>query len=373
MKQKTRYSILIAVAALTISSASCKKTAEKSDDSIPEVSVTKAVQDSVVIYHTYPGILKANNMVPLVGRVDGYLKGKYYEDGQFVEKGQLLFSIDDTEYRDQVNQAEAALSSAISSRDYAEQQYSAMQKALKSDAVSVMEVNKAKSTLEQAEASIKTARAQLETARKQLSYCSIRAPYSGHVSAPTMSVGAYVSGAGSPVVLANLYEDATMFAEFYIDDKSMQKILLGKESDKIDLDSIPLYFEQDIKGSYIAKLSYISPEVDQSTGTLTLRANVDNHNGRLQDGMYVSINLPSESDPKAILVKDASIATDQLGKYIYAVSDSNKVVYTPIQAGSVVRDSMRIVTDGVKPGTRYVDKALLKVRNGMQIKPIETK
>ena len=369
-----KAAILIGVLSGAMALASCSGKEKQSDaESAPAISVAKAVEDSVVIYHTYPGTLMANNTVALVGRVDGYLREKYYTDGQLVEKGAVLFAIEDTQYRDQVQQAQAALATARSDREYASAQYSAMQKALQSDAVSVMEVNKAKSALEQAEASIKNAEAQLQTAQTNLGYCTIRAPYRGHVSAPTMSVGAYVSGAGAPVTLATLYEDATLLAEFNIADKTMQEILLGDVRNKIDLDSIPLHFQHDIPQRYYARLKYISPEVDPATGTLQLRAEVGNPAGDLHDGMYVDIALPSRSDPHAVLVKDAAISTDQLGKYLYTVSSADKVTYTPIKVGDIVRDSMRIVVSGVRPGEMYVTKALLKVRDGMTVKPVEEK
>ena len=70
-----------------------------------------------------------------------------------------------------------------------------------------------------------------------------------------------------------------------------------------------------------------------------------------------------------MLIKDAAIGTDQLGKYVYVVNDSDKVVYTPITVGDVYRDSMRIVNSGLSPDSRYVTRALLKVRDGMKVKP----
>lgn len=365
---KTSECLTLAVTLLF--AVSCSHGRQQGGEDLPEISVAEAVTDSVVIYHTYPGELKANNTVDLVGRVNGYLRAKHYDDGQLVEKGRLLFTIEDTQYRDQVRQAQSDLATARSNRDYAAAQYAAMTKALESDAVSVMEVNKAKSSLEQAEASIRSAEAQLQTAQTNLGYCRIYAPYRGHVSVPTMSVGSYVSGEGAPVTLATLYEDATLYAEFHIADKAMQEILLGDRLSKVDLDSIPLEFQKDIPGHYYGRLIYVSPEVNRATGTLTLRAEVDNTGGYLHDGMYVSIRLPSLSDPSAILVKDAAIGTDQLGKYLFTVNDSSKVVYTPIRTGDMVMDSMCIVDSGIAPGTRYVTKALLKVRDGMTVKPV---
>ncbi len=106
---------------------------------------------------------------------------------------------------------------------------------------------------------------------------------------------------------------------------------------------------------------------------MLLKAELDNSYGELKDGMYANITLPYAIVPDAILVKDASISTDQAGKYVYVVNDSNKVVYTPIKTGELVRDSMRIVTSGLTPQSRYVTQALLKVRDGMEVKPIQQK
>ncbi len=370
-----KASTIIFIAAATLAGlSSCSKgKSDQSATSAPKIDVARAIEDSVVIYHTYPGTLYANNSVQLVARVDGTFASKHYEDGQFVRKGDLLITFEDSQYRDQVQQASAALATAKSNREYAASQYAAMKKALESDAVSQMEVNKAKSSLENAEASIRTAQAQLQTAQTNLSYCRIYAPYSGHVSAPTMSVGSYVNGAGSPVTMATLYEDDTMFAIFHIDDKAMQDILLGNTVSKINLDSIPFVFNQNIPNKYYGHLTYVSPEVDPSTGTLELRAAIPNNHGDLHDGMYCNISLPVKSDPRAILVKEASISTDQLGKYLYTVSDSGKVVYTPIKIGDLANDSMRIVVSGVSAGTPYVTRALLKVREGMQIQPVYQK
>lgn len=89
--------------------------------------------------------------------------------------------------------------------------------------------------------------------------------------------------------------------------------------------------------------------------------------------MFVKINMPYAFDKEAILINDASIMTDQRGKYIYTVNDSDKVVYTPVTVGELINDTLRVVTSGLKPDTRYVTKALLKVRDGMKVKPVMTR
>ena len=100
---------------------------------------------------------------------------------------------------------------------------------------------------------------------------------------------------------------------------------------------------------------------------------VANPDYELKSGMYASIQLPYEAEPDAIMVKDAAIGTDQLGKYVYVVNDSDKVVYTPIRIGDLVRDSLRIVNSGLTVKDRYVTKALMKVRDGMEVNPVVVK
>ncbi len=121
---------------------------------------------------------------------------------------------------------------------------------------------------------------------------------------------------------------------------------------------------------YPATLDYLSPNVDLNTGTLTVRANFDNPQGILKSGLYVSITLPYGEADNAMLVKEASIGTDQLGKYLYLVNDSNIVRYRHIEIGQLIGDTLRQVTGGLSPQDRYVTKALMKVRDGMKIKPM---
>ena len=139
---------------------------------------------------------------------------------------------------------------------------------------------------------------------------------------------------------------------------------------KIDYEHVPVSFGDSLPHSYTANLMYMSPTVDKSTGTVKFKGIIDNPYGELKNGMYAKISLPYGFEKNAIIVNESSIGTDQRGKYMYVVNDSNKVVYTPIVVGEIVSDSMRVVTKGLTPKSRYVTKALLKVRDGMTVKPV---
>ncbi len=361
--------VLLPLACLVVV-ASCKKQVKEENAEVPTVDVAQAVTDSVLLSKKYPGTLAAISSVDVVGRVNGTLLSQNYSDGDLVKKGQVLFQVESTEYRDAVAQAEASLSTAKSQYDYASKNYAAMTKALESDAVSQIEVLQAKNSMETAQAAIKNAEAALQTARTNLGYCTVRAPFDGTMSKGVYSVGSYINGAGAPVTLATIYDNSKLHANFSVDDaKYIRNLIEGTSEKLIDYNNVPVSFSQPMPHSYTGKLNYVAPDVDTSTGTIMLRLVVDNPFGELVDGMYTTIDLPYKVDPHAIMVKDAAITTSQTKKFLYVVNDSDKVEYVPVEVGEMANDSMRIITSGLNGNERYVTKALLKVRPGMKVNP----
>lgn len=370
MKLKYIFMSIIACGAM----ASCGHKQAAPEAQAESVSVAMPETDSVVIVKTYPGTIAANSEVNLVARVNGYLKSINYSYGSYVKKGTVLFTIESGNYADAVQSAESALRTARANLEYADSRYNAMTEAYKTDAVSKMEVEQAKSTLEQCKATVKSSEAALRTAQTQLSYCTVTAPFDGHVSVTNYDVGAYLSGEGAPVTLAKIYEDYKMVATFSIDDaEALSALERNVQANPEYFSQIPINFNDSLEHSYTANLDYIAPNVSTSTGTLKLQGVIMNPYGELRSGMYIDVDFPMYTLPHALLIRDDAISTDQLGKYVYVVNDSNQVVYTPIKIGQQVRDSMRVVESGLTPDSRYVTKALLKVRDGMKVKPVLTK
>ncbi|MDE6836541.1 MAG: efflux RND transporter periplasmic adaptor subunit [Muribaculaceae bacterium] len=340
----------------------------------PNIDVAEATTDSLTLYNTYPGTVTAASSADVMVEVSGKLLSSHFKSGDYVSKGQPLFTIESTVYRDAVAKAQSALSTAKSQHDYYTRQYAAMQKALEADAVSKMEVLQAKSNMEQAEASIRDAQAALSTAQFNLAKCTVRAPISGVINNASPSDGNYINGEGAPVKISTIYDNSVMNVKVYLSDTQYEELIAnnGGISAPVYRD-VPIKFREDIGGDYRADFSYVSPSVSSSTGTLLLQGKLGNKDNVLKDGMYVTIQLPYGTDAHAVLVKDASIGTDQLGKYMYTVNDSNKVVYTPIKTGPLYQDSLRVVTSGIKPGQKYVTKALMTVQRGEKINPVLTK
>ena len=335
------------------------------------ISVAKPIVKDITLTKDYPGYLTTEKTVNLVARVNGTLQSVSYAPGGRVKKGQLLFVIEPTLYNDKVAQAEAELKTAQAQLEYARNNYSRMKEAVKSDAVSQIQVLQSESSVTEGVAAVSNAEAALSTARTNLGYCYVRAPFDGTISKSTVDVGSYVGGSLQPVTLATIYKDDQMYAYFNVADNQWLEMSMNNQQPTKELPKkIMVQLGKEGTESYPATLDYLSPNVDLNTGTLMVRANFDNPQGVLKSGLYVSITLLYGEADHAILVKEASIGTDQLGKFLYAVNDSDIVHYRHIEIGQLINDTLRQVLGGLSPQQRYVTEALMKVRDGMKIKPI---
>lgn len=369
---KPTFTIMLIGLAPAILCGCSKDKSTSAADEVQSVSVAEPAIQDIVLYNEYPGYLTANTSVDVLAKVDGLITAKLYESGADVKEGQVLFSIDPTVYRNRVEEAQAALATAQSQADYAREHYEAVKKALESDAVSKMEVVQAEADYEQAVASIKTARAQLETAQKNLGYCQVKAPITGTATSDIIGKGNYVTGEASPVKLATIYDNTSMTANFSIEDEGYLELLKARESnDSLDFEHVPVTFSEPLGHEYTAHVTYMAPNMQKTTGTMAVQCGIPNPYDELREGMFVKVKLPYARKQGAVLIEDAAIGSDQLGKYVYVVNDSSKVVYTPVQLGDLYNDSLRIVNAGLKAGDRYVTKALLKVRNGMKVNPVK--
>lgn len=370
--QLSSFTIALAVSITIVSCHKNKQADDKTAESLT-VSVAYPSIDSITITREYPGQLSSVKSLDVVARVNGVIRKIYFNDGQYVKKGDILFSIEDTKYRDAVRQAEAQLATAEATADYATRQHAAMKKAYTSQAVSQMDVIKAESAMNEANASISSAKATLELARTNLGYCTVRALSDGHIAASNVVEGQLVTGENSPVVLTTIYDDSTVYANFAVEDAQYVKLCDSKSKNMINLDSVAVTFNDNMIPPVAGKLDYVAPDVNTGTGTIELRLIIPNKEGVLKSGMYVKVHLPVEASPEAILVKDAAVSTDQRGKYVYTVNEKNQVVYTAINIGDTYNDSLRVVISGLTPQEKYVTEALLKVKPGMTVNPVVVK
>ena len=354
--------------------ASCSKDRERDSTSPRKVEVASPIQmDSVVVYSSYPATLESDSEADVVARVNGQITHKYFENGAYVSKGQALFSIEPTVYAAQVNEYKAQVASAESQLDYASKHLRALEQAYADNAVAKMDVIQAQSARDEAQAEVNQAKATLATAATRLGYCTVTAPVSGRISAATLDVGAYVAGENAPVTLATIYDEGNLEACFSIADHEYVTIADAGEGFRNPIyRNIPVSIgnaEDSSAPQFRASVVYESPSVESSSGNIKMKARLLTSDKRLRPGMYGLVMLPTGIVDNALLVNDASISTDQRGKYLYVVNDSDRIVYTPIEVGQLYQDTLRLVTKGLKATDRYVTRAMLNVRAGEKVIP----
>jgi RND family efflux transporter MFP subunit len=373
MKTIKFTSLTIIVLSTILLLFSCKGKSNKNNNSpIPKVSVSKPYVMPIVLHKEYPGYLLSNNIVDVVGRVSGYVTKQNFSSGQYINEGDLLYVIEPTVYENEVKKAEANLKSAQASLDYYKNNYQRMLEASKSDAISQIDLIQAETNVRTAEANVQTAEANLKTAKNTLSYCYVKAPISGVLTTSGAGEGEYVSGSdGNPFKLTTIYNNDPIYAYFNIEDNQYLMIRMSSENWKNSLPKkVYVNMQEGNFPPIEATPNYISPFVNLKTGTLTLRALFENSQYDLKSGMYCTVSLPYGEENEAILIPDASTGTDQLGRYVYIVDDNNIVSYRHIEVGEIIDDSLIHVTSGLNPDELFVTKALLKVRSGMKVEPI---
>ena len=373
MKTIKFTSLTIIVLSTILLLFSCKGKSNKNNNSpIPKVSVSKPYVMPIVLHKDYPGYLLSNNIVDVVGRVSGYVTLQNFSSGQHINAGDLLYIIEPTVYENEVSKAQANLKSAQASLDYYKNNYQRMLEASKSDAISQIDLIQAETNVRTAEANVKTAEANLKTAQNTLSYCYVKAPISGVLTTSGAGEGEYVSGSdGNPFKLTTIYNNDPIYAYFNIEDN--QYLMIRMQSQNWESSLPKKVYVNMQEGDYPpieATPNYISPFVNLKTGTLTLRALFENSKYDLKSGMYCTVSLPYGEEENAILIPDASTGPDQLGRYIYVIDDNNIVSYRHIEVGEIINDSLIHVKSGLNPNERFVTKALLKVRAGMKVEPI---
>lgn len=367
------YSICILL--LLLSGCKHKKQSQANTTPAPEIVVATPVRQDITYEYEYPAYLEAVQTVNLVARVSGFLEKIQFIPGQFVKAGTTLFVIEPQPYLDQLDAARAQMKSMQAKLNYAKSQYEKMKEALPGKAISEIDYIQAQSNYHAALASLQDAKAQLNTAQTNLNYCYIKAPFDGRVSRNLVDKSNFVGGSVQPVTLATMYKDKLLYAYFnmaYAEFQNLPPVIIPEN--KKDSAFLPLYVinANNPDETWKGELDYTAPNVDLQTGTVTVRAIVPNPDEKLLSGMYVKVKVPYKQVPQALVIPETSIGTNQAGRFVYIVDKDDKIALRPLQVG-VLAGGMREITGGITANDLYVVEALMSVRPGMTVKPVEKK
>ena len=341
----------------------------------PVVTVATPIVQDVVLSSEYPGYTEAHLTVELVARIKGYLQEVNFQPGSYVNVGDTLFVIEPRTYLDAVDEAKADLDNAKAALKLAKATEQRIVIASKSDAVSELDVLQANAGTDQAIASLKRAEASLSSAKVNLDYCYVVAPCSGRITKSEVDRGNLVGSSGSQV-LATIYQDNPLFVYFNIEDKVMLSAFGNRDNPEIirpdNIGSIFVSPNGEFDSTFIAKVDYIAPNIDLETGTVTVRAKMDNNDQGLSSGLFVKIKIPYRKIIDAILIPEAAISTDQSGRYLLVVNDSNTVIQKQIEVGQLEGEKLRVITNGISKDDLVIINGLQRARHGIKVTPKKT-
>jgi membrane fusion protein (multidrug efflux system) len=336
---------------------------------VPEVNVIEVGQRNIPIYEEYVGQTFGQSDIEIKPRVEGWVQKIHFKEGSQVQKGQLLYVIQDDELRDREQAAQAQLSQANVLLVKAKSDLDRVKPLTEMNALSKRDLDAAQAGYDAQQEAVVAARAALSNAKTQLSYSRVTAPISGTIGISIVQPGDYVSkGIGQPAI-NTISSVGAMRVRFAITENDYLKF--SQEMSKENLKNLDVQFILN-DGSVFpetGKLDFANREVDPSTGSLLVQAVVENKTRLLRPGQYVKVRFKSEEISNAVLVPQQAINQMQNIYMAFVVNDSNKINPRPVQTG-VRAGSNWVVTGGLKPGEKVALIGNAIVKPGMLIKPV---
>ena len=365
MKQN-KMVLTAALAALLVSCGGGGGRPTFGDNEYPVESVTTS---STSLQTTYPATINGIQDVEIRPKVSGFLTKINVTEGQTVQAGQVLFVIDNETYQATVRQCQAAVNTAQSQVSTAKLTFENTEQLHANHVVGDYELQTAKNSYESAKAQLAQAQASLASAQETLSFCYVKSPAKGVVGTLPFKVGNLVSGSN---VLTHVSDISTMEVCFSMTEKDMLMLSKADGGLKGAVESMPgvkLLLADGTEYGYEGKVVTASGVIDAATGSVQLKAHFANPDGLLKSGGSGTIVIP-KTESAAIIIPQACVIEVQNKKFVYLLTEGNKVAYTEITV-SPQNDGMNyIVTSGLKVGDKYVTNGITKLSDQMEIVPI---
>jgi membrane fusion protein, multidrug efflux system len=307
------------------------------------------------------GNVEAISTVSIKAQISGQLVAAHFKEGDFVKKGQLLFTIDRAPFEAALRQAEGALArdeaQALNARLDAER-YAGLGK---QGVVSRQQVDAAAAAANAMAATVAADKAAVETAKINLQYTSIYSPINGRTGNIGVKAGNLVKANDVPI-LVTINQIEPIYVSFAIPEQQLAELKQYSAANTLKVDAAPQGGNQHFQG----RLTFIDNSVDLTTGTIRLKATFDNGAHTLWPGQFADVRLVLKSQPNAIVVPTAALQTSQNGTFVYIINQDLTAQQQPVKVGWNVGDDT-VIASGLQPGQRVVTDGQLRLTPGAKV------
>lgn len=330
----------------------------------PSVTVQEIENQSVIRSFEAPGRVVSKYRVDVLARISGYLQKSYFKEGDYVKAGQVLFLIEPAEYSNAANVAGANVKNLRAQLTYAEKQLARAAELVKKDYIAKAQYDQLLSQRDALKAQLASAQASYNDANRNLGYTHVKSPVDGKVGIINVTVGNYVSPTSGALTTIN--STNPIYVTFPLDSNDFQAL---SNADKADNKSrkVELLLSGGSKYSLTGVQDFQDNKVDQSTGTVTMRATFQNPNNQLIHGEFVTVKLYSNNPVDVPVAPVTAVLENQAGKYVYKLDENDLPQLTYVKTGEQNGHNW-IINEGLKKGDRIITEGLQKVTPGKPIK-----
>jgi membrane fusion protein (multidrug efflux system) len=349
------------------------KTKAKEEASPPLLKVLEIKGNKIPVYIEMIGQAAGIPTVEITARVEGYLRNWSFKEGSIVRKGQLLFTIEQDKYLNNVKFSEADLASKTAAWEKAKLDVARLKPLLNTKAISQNDFDVASTNEKQCKAAVESAQANLSDSRLNLAYTTIPSPISGYIGKVNVNPGNLV-GHGESTVLTTISAIDPIYFDFQMNETDFLKIRRYLMEIKVEMDelekSIVAYLKLSDKQDYDVpgKIDFIDRAINPKTGTIAMRAVFNNPDGLIKPGNFANVVLVLTEKENAVVIPQSAIIEIQGKFFAFKVDHRNKVTRVPVTPGRNMENKV-VINTGLMPGDKILIEGFQKFQEGMMITP----
>lgn len=352
---------LTAAAALLLTG--CSAGADSSAPPPPAVTVATPLVREVADWDEYVGKFEAIEAVEVRPRATGYLTSVHFRDGEFVRKGQLLFTIDAREAQAALAQAQAQLAQAQAAHANAETELARTRALAEQRAASQEELESRTATLRSAAAQVAAARAAVRARELEVGFTRVTAPISGRISERRVDPGNSV--AADQTVLTTIVSVDPLHFSFTGSEASLLKYQRNGRG-VAEGTPVRVRLADEPEFNRIGRLDFIDNAIDPTAGTIRARAIIPNPDGFLKPGMFGNLRLEASRPYTGLMIPDTAVVADASRRIVYVVDKDGTVQARPVELGPL-SNNLRVIRSGIARNDRVVIGGVQRARPGQKV------